>query len=52
MPRKEIKPINVLVIEDNPADVFLMREALKVCPLPIHLTSVELGSQALKLIQD
>jgi two-component system response regulator len=41
----------VLLVEDNPADVRMIREALEVSRLPHHLYVVEDGSQALEFVQ-
>jgi len=41
------KPINILLVEDNPADVFLTQEALTDSKLSIDLRSVKDGEEAL-----
>jgi CheY-like chemotaxis protein len=41
----------ILVVEDNEADVRLIKEAIRECyPRPVELTSVENGHQALTLL--
>jgi len=43
-----VRPIKMLVIEDNLADVLLIREALKSsCPVPVEVTAIEDGEEAL-----
>ena len=41
------KPIHILVVEDNPADVALMREALTSNEIPFRLTIAETAGDAL-----
>jgi chemotaxis family two-component system response regulator Rcp1 len=43
-------PVEILLVEDNAGDVRLMREALKQCPLPSHLSVVRDGDQALAFL--
>jgi CheY-like chemotaxis protein len=49
------QPVNpsrlVLVIEDNPADVRLMKEALKGCGLDLRLEAVSDGEQAFNFLR-
>lgn len=44
------RPIELLLIEDNPADVRLIREALKDATVPYRLTIAYDGEQALNLL--
>jgi len=44
------KPIEVLMVEDNPADVSLTREALRSAKLPINLSVVEDGVEAMEYL--
>ena len=44
------RPIEVLLVEDNPADVRLTREGLKEAKVANNLTAVTDGSQALDLL--
>jgi CheY-like chemotaxis protein len=37
----------LLVIEDNPADIVLLKEALKQSPVPVQLCTVRDGREAL-----
>ncbi len=41
----------ILIIEDNPADVRLMREALKAINPPVHIHVAEDGDQALRFLR-
>ena len=43
---------SVLLVEDNPGDIRLVREALATGPIALQLTVAEDGEQALKLIRD
>ena len=46
----EPNPVEVLLVEDNYADVLLVEEALEECPVPTHLTTVSDGEEALQLL--
>ena len=46
------KPMSILLVEDNPADVGLLREALQEHGVEAQLTVVTDGEQAIQLIQD
>src|ERR1700687_4331036 len=41
-------PIEVLLVEDNPGDVRLVKEALRDFHLPLHLTVAHDGEEALQ----
>jgi CheY-like chemotaxis protein len=41
----------VLLVEDNPADVFLVEEAIKEHNLPVHLLVVEDGEAAIRFLE-
>ena len=43
-------PIEVLLVEDNPGDVRLVKEALRDFHLPLHLTVARDGEEALQLL--
>jgi two-component system response regulator len=43
-------PIAILLVEDNPGDVRLTREALKNSKIPTHLTVVEDGVEAIRYL--
>ncbi len=45
------EPIQVLLVEDNPGDADLTRESLAAGLLPIELTVVVNGTQAINLLQ-
>ena len=42
--------VEVLLVEDNPGDVGLVREAIGECGLPINLTIASDGEEALKTL--
>jgi two-component system, chemotaxis family, response regulator Rcp1 len=44
------KPARIVVIEDNPADVFLVRQALREAGIDFELQSFEDGEQALEAL--
>src|SRR5262245_2229571 len=41
----------LLLVEDNPADVVLLKEALKESPVPVQLYTVRDGTDALAFLQ-
>jgi chemotaxis family two-component system response regulator Rcp1 len=41
----------LLLVEDNPADIVLLREALKESPVPVQLCTVRDGTDALAFLQ-
>lgn len=43
--------LHLLLIEDNPADVMLFREALRGSPIPADVTIAYDGEQALRLLE-
>jgi DNA-binding response OmpR family regulator len=45
-----VKPVAVLLIEDNPADVRMIEEALKVCSVPVQLSVAADGETGLALL--
>ena len=44
-------PVQILVIEDNPADAEMIRRCFGRCNLPTQLTIVEHGEDALDILQ-
>jgi CheY-like chemotaxis protein len=48
---RERSRIEILLVEDNPADVLLTREAFEEGKLPYRLSVVEDGEQALRFLQ-
>ena len=44
-------PIELLLIEDNPADAGLVRESLRSSAIPVNLTVAEDGERALELLK-
>jgi len=42
--------VRVLLVEDNPADVLLIRVALSQAPIPVDLQVAKDGEQALKML--
>jgi CheY-like chemotaxis protein len=45
-----LKPAHITLVEDNPADVFLVRKALQEKGIAFELTCFEDGEEALKRI--
>lgn len=45
------KPIDILLVEDNPADIRLTQEAFKETRIPNHLHIVRDGAEALAFLQ-
>lgn len=43
--------VRILLVEDNPGDVLLTREALKEWHIAVHLTVAENGEQALAILR-
>lgn len=43
----ELKPVEILIVEDNPGDVYLLRLALENVRFPLHLTILEDGEAAI-----
>jgi len=48
----EMRPIEILLVEDNPGDVRLTREGLSAAKLVNHLTVVHDGLSALQLLRN
>jgi len=46
----QVKPIEILLIEDNPGDVLLIKEALTDSKYQLHLTWVKDGVEALNYL--
>ncbi len=46
------KTIHLLLVEDNPGDVLLIRESLRQCSLPVDVTIAEDGTQALARLNE
>jgi chemotaxis family two-component system response regulator Rcp1 len=46
------KTVHLLLVEDNPGDVLLIRESLRQCSLPVDVTIAEDGSRALALLDE
>ena len=46
------RPLSLVVVEDNPADVSLFRLALKRCSAEIRLTTASNGVEALELLRE
>ncbi len=44
------RPLHILLIEDNPADVYLVREVLSVHALPAELQTIDDGEKALQFL--
>jgi two-component system, chemotaxis family, response regulator Rcp1 len=50
-PRNPEKPVKVLMVEDNQADVFLMKEYLKEFMFPLHICVARDGEEALTALR-
>ncbi|HZO99882.1 MAG TPA: response regulator [Terriglobia bacterium] len=48
--KQQGEPIRILLVEDNPGDVRLIREALKTSPIPSLVTVAEDGLAALRIL--
>ena len=46
------KPIDILLVDDSPGDVFLMRQALADQPFPVRVRVAKDGAQALELVHN
>jgi chemotaxis family two-component system response regulator Rcp1 len=46
-----MRPLQILLVEDNPGDAYLVREALQESAFPLHLTVIENGEQALAFVR-
>src|SRR5271154_6915262 len=46
------KPIDILLVDDSPGDVFLMRQALADQPFPVRIRVAKDGAQALELVHN
>jgi CheY-like chemotaxis protein len=51
-PRVSSSPPRILIIEDNPSDVFLLRHALDAIGEPFDLRVLTDGEEALKFVQE
>jgi two-component system, chemotaxis family, response regulator Rcp1 len=51
MPYERNRVVEILVVEDNPSEVRLLKEALKDFSIAHHLTAVEKGEQALQFLR-
>ncbi len=45
------KPIQILLVEDNPADILLTKEALSDTKIPYHMQTVGDGLHAMRLLR-
>ena len=48
----ENRPIEILLVEDNPGDVLLMKEIMKMSRFPIHWTLARDGEKTLDLLHE
>src|SRR5262245_2740268 len=44
--------VNILLVEDNPADADMFREAIRVCTLEADTTVARDGEQALQMLRE
>lgn len=45
------RPAEILIVEDNPDDVFLLQDALQRIPMPVHFHHVENGQECLAFLR-
>lgn len=50
-PAQRIFPVNILLVEDNPGDVRLVKEALTECGRQVELTITRDGERAIAMLQ-
>jgi two-component system, chemotaxis family, response regulator Rcp1 len=50
MPKRQSRPVEVLLVEDNPGDVRLTQEALKDGRVLVNLTVAADGVQAMEIL--
>jgi two-component system, chemotaxis family, response regulator Rcp1 len=46
-----MRPLQILLVEDNPGDVYLVQKVLRESTLPLHVTVIENGEQALAFVR-
>jgi chemotaxis family two-component system response regulator Rcp1 len=46
-----MRPLQILLVEDNPGDVYLVQKVLRESMLPLHVTVIEGGEQALAFVR-
>lgn len=51
MPTEPHSPPDILLVEDDPAEVYLLREAFATGPFPVHVHSVPNVAQALAFLR-
>jgi two-component system, chemotaxis family, response regulator Rcp1 len=49
--QKKIRPVNILLVEDNPGDIRLTQEAFKECKTKIDLNYVTDGVEAIRYLK-
>ncbi len=49
--RAEVNPLEILLVEDNPGDVFLLKDAFDHSSLPVHLGVTRNGEDALAYLR-
>ena len=47
-----MKSLNILLVEDSPSDIRLIREALKETPVPVEITVAYDGVEAMAMLHD
>jgi len=47
-----MKPLELLVVDDNPAETLLVHYALEDCTRPVHFQFAENGRQALEMLRE
>lgn len=51
MPQPQSLPLNILLVEDSPADARLLKEAIREARLNVELTVVDNGEDALSVLR-
>lgn len=51
MEDNKLKPVDILLIEDNPGDIFLTKKAFKSCKMSNRLFVVEDGEKAISFLK-
>ena len=49
--KRSVKPLSILLVEDNPADVFLFKRCLERAEFPTDVTTLKNGQQASEFIE-
>jgi chemotaxis family two-component system response regulator Rcp1 len=47
-----VKTVEILLVEDNPGDVLLIRQALRAEPFPLHISTAADGQRAIQMLAE